>query len=286
MVQKKVVGFIKSLKSKLTREKTLLKKKLGEKPTKEEILELFHLLREKGWVKSRRPGNDGAVGNTLEDYFGLTENNLQTADAGEWELKTQRKTTGSMITLFHFDPFPRKPKSVVAHLLLPNYGWAHNTLYDEMSFRVTMYGNRYTDRGFKIDVDRENNKILVSFNKDKVDVKKHKDWLETVERKVGLEEINPQPYWDFQKVRKKAEKKLKNAFFVIADRKLIDGKEHFKYNKILELSDFNFDKFLAAIGKGIVRIDFDARTGHNHGTKFRLKQDSWPEFFDTVKKVT
>ena len=32
-------------------------------------------------------------------------------------------------------------------------------------------------------------------------------------------------------------------------------------------------------------IDFDARTGHNHGTKFRLKNGVLPELYDDVEVI-
>lgn len=37
------------------------------------------------------------------------------------------------------------------------------------------------------------------------------------------------------------------------------------------LQHFNFESFLNGIETGYVLVDFDARIGHNHGIKFRLK---------------
>ena len=31
--------------------------------------------------------------------------------------------------------------------------------------------------------------------------------------------------------------------------------------------------------------DFDARTGHNHGTKFRLRQDCLPELYENIETI-
>ncbi|WP_197710995.1 MvaI/BcnI family restriction endonuclease [Chromatium okenii] len=45
--------------------------------TKESLIEELKSIREKGWILSNRYGNDGAVGNTLEDLLGIEENNLQ-----------------------------------------------------------------------------------------------------------------------------------------------------------------------------------------------------------------
>lgn len=53
-------------------------------------------------------------------------------------------------------------------------------------------------------------------------------------------------------------------------------REFYKYTKIMMLEKFNFDGFLREIEEAKILVDFDARTGHNHGTKFRLRQDSLP----------
>jgi len=49
------------------------------------------------------------------------------------------------------------------------------------------------------------------------------------------------------------------------------------------LQIFNFEGFLKAIEEAKILVDFDARTGHNHGTKFRLRQTYLPMLY---KKVT
>ncbi|MDD5088402.1 MAG: MvaI/BcnI family restriction endonuclease [bacterium] len=62
----------------------------------------FYLLREQGFVKSRRKGPTG-VGKTLEDHLGLTENNIALPDLPFAELKAHRANSSSMITLFTFN---------------------------------------------------------------------------------------------------------------------------------------------------------------------------------------
>jgi len=51
------------------------------------------------------------------------------------------------------------------------------------------------------------------------------------------------------------------------------------------LRKFNFDGFLKALEGAFMFVDFDARTGHNHGTKFRLKQNSLPLLYKSVTTV-
>jgi hypothetical protein len=51
------------------------------------------------------------------------------------------------------------------------------------------------------------------------------------------------------------------------------------------LRKFSIDALTKAIEKGYVYVDFDARTGHNHGTKFRLRQDKFPELYDDIQAI-
>jgi hypothetical protein len=260
--------------------------------TKEELIEKITSISKQGWIKSvKKPGNDGAVGNTLEILLGIDENNLPVPNAAEWELKGQRASTSSLTTLFHLEPSPQAAK-IVSEILLPKYGWPHKKAGQEhpeteMSFRSTTYGNGYTIRGFKVDVDRNDRKIKIDFSSSMADQSKPEiaEWIQSVRQKVGLSQLNPQPYWGFDDLNYKAGSKLRNCFYVIAENKKDDKNEYFHYSSLLVLTGFSFENFLKCIEAGKIVIDFDARTGHNHGTKFRIKQNNWPELYSTVKKA-
>jgi len=248
--------------------------------SKEELIERLIEVREKKWILGVRPGNVGGIGNTLEDLLGIQENNLPIPNAAEWELKCQRIGTSSLTTLFHMEPSPRAIK-FVPKVLLPLYGWEHASILNEMSFRQTINALSCTDRGFKVIVNRDAQKVLISFNANAV-AQRHYGWLKSVERRVGLGELNPQPYWGFDDLFHKAGTKLLNCFYIHAAAKRENGREYFWYKEIMVLQKFSLDKFLQAITRGFVLVDFDARTGHNHGTKFRLRQDRLSDLYDQV----
>lgn len=133
--------------------------------TKEELVEKFIEIEKQGWIKNNRQGNQGAVGNTLEDLLGIEENNLPIPNASEWELKAQRKNTTSLITLFHCEPSPRAIK-FVPHILLLKYGWKHQEAgikypENEMSFRQTISGKSRSDRGFCVKINRNENSNFI-----------------------------------------------------------------------------------------------------------------------------
>ena len=251
--------------------------------TKESLIKELINISNQGWIPNARYGNSGGIGNTLEDLLGISENNLPIPNAAEWELKAQRLNTSALTTLFHFEPSPRAIK-FVPQILLPKYGWPHKGAgkklpENEMSFRQTIHGLSPSDRGFMVKIDRCNKKILVSFDYEKV-AEKHSYWLDTVKHLATENEIDPQPYWGFDDLASKAGTKLLNCFYIQADVKKENYKEYYQYKKLLMCQKFDFASFLDQIESGNILVDFDARSGHNHGTKFRMKQNCLPNLYE------
>jgi hypothetical protein len=237
--------------------------------TKEELIAELRMIRNLGFVPNARPGNVGGVGNTLEDLLQIEENNLPLANSGEWEIKVQRRLSNSLKTLFHMEPSPRALK-FVPQILLPFYGWPSKSHPGEMSFRQTISGE-FSDRGFGVVVNKTEKRVELSFNLSKVSAK-HKEWLKSVRKRTrNLGELNPKPYWGFDDLFHKAGVKLLNCCNIYAEVEVRKGLEHYHYKKIQFLSGFKVKNFLKALENGNVLIDFDARTGHNHGTKFRIR---------------
>ena len=83
----------------------------------------------------------------------------------------------------------------------------------------------------------------------------------------------------------KAGAKLLNCFYVQAEVKKINGQDFYHYKGIMALKDFSLPKFFTGIKQGYILVDFDARTGHNHGTKFRLRQNYFPSLYDHVESI-
>lgn len=203
--------------------------------TKEGLIKKLIQIRESGWIKNARPGNVGGIGNTLEDLLGIEENNLPVPNAAEWELKCQRQNTSSLTTLFHMEPSPRALR-FVPQIFLINYGWKHaeagkKYTLNEMSFRQTISGKGWSDRGFGVVIDKIDRKVQVSFDSSFV-ANHHIEWLKEVNTRIGLKELNPQPYWGFDDLFHKAGTKLVNCFYIQADVKRKGKIEYYHYNKI------------------------------------------------------
>lgn len=278
--QKDIVDF---LDPKYRAEKSSQKLSQSPPQSREELVERLIELRQLGWIQTRNQVNDGLVGNTLEDYLGVKENNLTLPDVGKYELKSQRLETSSLTTLIHLDPHPRKPKSVVTKVLGPIYGWPHETLKGQWSFRITMYGNRFTNRGFKIAVNEAQKKLVVEFDPEQVDASLG-EWLDQVIKKGGRI-LNPQPYWPLEEIRKKTERKITNAIYVRAESRKNGPFEEFKYTTAVIYEGFDFEKLKTGIKEGQLFVDFDARTTHNHGTKFRIKKGTLNDYYLKEQKL-
>jgi hypothetical protein len=262
--------------------------------TKEDLIHAIRKIADQGWHKSVKKTidtrNDGAVGNTLEKLLGIEENNLPIPNAREWELKGQRAHTSALVTLKHIEPSPRASK-IVPRILLPLYGWKHQKAGEkypstEMSFRSTTYATGYTIRGFSIILDKQRNQIRFVFDPTKADINNLSitSWLKTVKQRVGLGPLSPEPYWGLDDLRFEIGAKVKNCFYVVAEREIRDGHEYFRFAKLYVMSGFSFEAFLDCFEDGSAYVDFDARSGHNHGTKFRIRQDAWIKLYSSLQR--
>ena len=263
--------------------------------TKEGLIQEIKSIASQGWHRSvketKDARNDGAVGNTLETLLGIKENNLPIPNAREWELKGQRLHTSSLITLKHAEPSPTA-LGIVSNILLPHYGWKHKEAggkypITEMSFRSTTSAKGFTKRGFIIIVDRNQAKVrfVFDYSKAKASQPEIKSWLNSVGQRIGLGPFEAEPYWGFEDLKYSIGEKIKNSFYVIADSKMVSGREHFLYKELYLLYGFSFENFLKCIEDSLILVDFDARTGHNHGTKFRMKQGCWTNLYEKVEQI-
>ena len=153
-----------------------------------------------------------------------------------------------------------------------------------MSFRQTISYLGHSDRGFCVKLDKTQRKVAISFNSKKVD-ERHSVWLKSVKERIGLKELNPQPYWGFDDIFHKVGAKLNNCFYIEAEVKKEKKKEFFKYDKIYQLTGLSLGPFLNCLKEGFILIDFDARTGHNHGTKFRFRKNQLPTLYESVREI-
>ena len=67
--------------------------------------------------------------------------------------------------------------------------------------------------------------------------------------------------------------------YVKAETRHISGHECFKYNEIEAYVEPIPDRFLDLIEAGAIYVDLDARTVHNHETKFRIRPEAKTDLY-------
>ena len=183
----------------------------------------------------------GAPGNTLEFLLDVKENNNDSPDLLDWEIKFHGGN--ALLTLFHKDPEPRG----IINNVVNTYGWENKK--GQISFRHTIKGK--SERGFEI--INTNNRIEV-INNDKKDIT---------------------PYWTHNTILNAIGSKLRRLILVHGG--VNKGERKVIYNSATAYWDLNLLGICEAIERGTIYIDFDARTTgvkgtslRNHGTKFRI----------------
>ena len=228
--------------------------------TQDLFVEAIKELRNRGFVPSLRRGPTG-VGNTLEEILGIEENCIDMPDIGNVELKAERISSTSMLTLKTKSPEIRgannrftneygykTPDSV---LLNPNLNILHstvtmsnfNTLNGQPFLKLTLIDNR-------LYLEHAKNGII--------------DYM----------------YWEESSLARAIKRKYpyKKLYYVPAENKYIDGKEYFHYTTAYYLEGFDVNKLMNCLKTGDIKIDL--RIGiytsgkkkgqrHDHGTGIR-----------------
>ena len=127
----------------------------------EEFKEEFRKIKQLGFVDSKRL-HDTGIGKTFEDFIGVIENNKSKVDyKGEFELKSSRELSESMITLFTKSPEPRG----INKILRNTFGYYHEEFTGKKILHTTFSGDKFNtckDKiGFKLDIDSENYQVNI-----------------------------------------------------------------------------------------------------------------------------
>ena len=225
-----------------------------------QIKKALQELSEKGWIKSNRSHNTG-IGKTLEDYLGITENNIALPDFGVMELKSQRLDTLSMMTLF-----TKSPEGITNAEIRKRFGYPDPEFPKIKILHQTISDGKRNGMGFQATVDEKQGKLLI--------LKKGK--------LLG--------YYSLAFLRQKAIEKIGDGLILVrAKTKKIRGHEYFHYKDAYVLKEIDPTKFLAHskydIRLGVYHSGKNAGKPHDHGSAFRLTEKSLPLLFKIQKKI-
>lgn len=210
------------------------------------------------WIQSHR-SHDTGIGKTLEDLLGIPENNFPGPNGERVELKSMRKNTSSMLTLFTKAP---KPPTGTKDLLI-NIGYPDADTGSRNVLHIDLYGNRYASVRSG-----------------------HQVGLEIGDDYINIIDENHHNYcgWTYSDLSAAFEGKLHRILLVKADSRFRDNQEEFNYNEAWVLMGFSFERFISLIKQGIVKIDirlglYENGSLHDHGTAFRVNANNLQDCF-------
>lgn len=244
---------------------------------KERIIEEFRKIKALGFVKSNRENNTG-VGKTFEDYIGVVENNLDEPDLLGYEIKSHREESASYVTLFTKKPdFPPKANAY----LNKNFGAPYEENPALNKLHTSIFASKYNTYCGKYSFKLLNDRVGKFL-------------------KIGIYDINAKVLLDanvgytYESLEDIIERKLKNLFYVGAEREYREGIEYFYFNRAEIYTAPSLEKFLDMVDNGLIR--YDVRIGsyksgrkygqsHDHGSGFRIIESNMKLLFDSHESV-
>ncbi|HID65588.1 MAG TPA: hypothetical protein EYP32_01410 [Aquificaceae bacterium] len=228
-----------------------------------EVINKLQEIKDKGYIPSLRRGSTG-IGYTFESLFGIQENNIPIPDiGGRVEIKTVRRDSQSLITLFTFN---RGVWHIRQKDLIQEYGYIDEK--GRYALKNTVFYGRPIHQGISLEVNEDENTIhLIDINTKKI--------LAT---------------WDIYVIVGTFMTKLSRLMFIIADRKVEQGKEYFYYGEAYLLTDPNPRRFLKAFKKSLIGIDIrmhlkESGAVRNRGTAFRIKEKDLIELYECKRRL-
>lgn len=239
--------------------------------TLEDFINQFTKIKKQGWIQTHRSGPTG-IGKTLEDLLGIQENNLDEPDFGEYELKSCRIESQSMLTMFTRAPQPAKANTY----LREKYGYSSNSYdNDEKVLHATLSADRFTT------ISDTGNMLKICCDIDGIYILSQN----------GRENI----FWSRETLKRCFEKKYKNKFvYAKALSRGTGSTEEFHFVEAYEVSGFNYEAFIDLLEAGKIYIDLRIGQYHNgrnkgkthdHGTGFRIRESDQYLLFKKINKI-
>jgi len=231
--------------------------------TLSEVKRKLQKIKEKGYVPSLRKGTTG-IGYTFEVLFGVRENNIPIPDiGGRVEIKTVRRDSQSLITLFTFN---RGVWNVRQKDLVLRYGYVDRK--GRLALKNTLFYGKPISQGLVLEIDETRNVIHL----------------------VDADTGESLATWDIYVIVGKFMAKLSRLLLVIADRRIEGRKEYFHYNEAYLLTDPSPRRFLKAFKDSLIGIDIrihlkENGSVRNRGTAFRIRERDLVELYENRRRL-
>lgn len=239
--------------------------------TLSDFIQEYKKIVDMGWVRTHRSGPTG-IGKTLEDLLGIPENNIDGPDFGDYELKSCRINSNSMLTIFTKTPQPKG----AANTLRMTFGYSSDAYdNDEKVLHSTLSADRF------VSISNTGHSLKISCSNMKIS--------------IIAEDGKEYAYWTREALKQAFEKKYKNKFIYAKALSRGTGRsEEFQFIEAYEVSGFDYSAFVSLLEQGKIYIDLrigqyhggakDGQT-HDHGTGFRIKEIDQPLLFTINNRI-
>jgi len=247
----------------------------------DEFVERIKQIKNRGFVPSNRPGDTG-IEKTLEDLLGISENNIAGPDFDIYELKSGRKDSASMLTLFTKAPMPKGANKS----LLEAFGYKQRTKQNRKQQHVTNYVDAKISEQECSTREKELHVTVDSKSINSVGLK-----LEIRNNRIYIGNAkNVMAYYEESTLREAFQKKYKKLILVLASNKKEKGKEWFWFNEAYLLEGFNFERFSELVKDGVIKLDlrighYPDGSPHDHGTGFRVLPKDRLKCFEKIVRI-
>lgn len=212
-------------------------------------------IKEMGFIETIR-AHDTGIGHTLEQLLGLTENNISMPDFGKLELKSHRKESASMITIF-----TKSPDLISNRELLDKYGYQRQS-DGRLVLHQTIYLDRPNAQGWVLKYNSKEASLYLCKNTEKLGAYSRNLIIKKFSEKIG-----------------------DGVILVFAKRIKIDIRELFHYDEAYLLKNFYFDEFIRYLRYDIRMGRYPDGSVHDHGSAFRLRKSDLNNVFQIYEKL-
>lgn len=218
----------------------------------DEFVERLREIKLMGYVETHRNADTG-IGKTLEDLLGIEENNIPGPDTAGVELKSVRRNSGSLTTLFTKEP-PRgdEYRPLWSQDMIHQLGYIDDD--GRPALKVTIEPDMPNSQGFYLNYTDSDIEI------------KHED--------AGTCAIYPLEW-----LQDKFEDKFPQLVMVFAETEMRDDREYFHYDEAYHLDGFDPEEFVNLMREGEITVDLrmhlkESGANRNHGTAWRIMDES------------
>lgn len=215
-----------------------------------ELIKKFIEISEKRWIRGIN-NSTNSVGLTFESLLNKNPDSMYFPDYYGIEIKCTQRFSRYPIKLFSlaFDG----PGLYEMNRLLTTYGKEDIKYKQRLQLQGSLYVNQYAkinNNYFKLKIDKENKKVIVSI----------------YDLKYRL--IEEKAYLDFDTIKSRLELKLSYLAVVYASKKNIDNNLNFRYYQITIYKLKSFETFINLLEKDYIKVSIIgrvSRTGKEEG---------------------